>query len=372
MPNKSDFLAILNDESQQPKPSAIAVTGPDFADTQYQDAQWFTANVKNIVAQLVIIAPNKSIKARRNAAETLGGEYGLQLMQRFPADFELDHPYVTACFYVTKYRNDVKDELERQLKNGDIDSALKARLNTTLGWFNDALNLKEFSASRKFYKQNYDKRVIERQIDAAPICYQSTIDWATDTLQRVVDGDEKVTASEVSIAVAVATGRRCVEIHCTGEFSPTSDARLMSFKGQAKGKDRKVIGEEGNLIPVGEHTFTIPVLCHSGLVMAGLRYLDDAGKRYDKGDERSVNKRLSSTLNANSKKYADFLGDGQTTYHKYRAAYYAVLNCSNLYEAIYGEQLRATIKATWAIECLGDSKGMMDRYDRYEVADVQF
>lgn len=128
--------------------------------------------------------------------------------------------------------------------------------------------------------------------------------------------------ADVSCAVALTTGRRMSEVHLSAEFQKL-DEYLLSFTGQLKGKARKVSSEDSKKVLLIDAVFQIPTLVKADLILAGMRYLEDAGRRIDKGEEtKRVNDRYSKPLSQTVKQYWDFMGDGKTTYHKFRGAYF--------------------------------------------------
>ncbi len=131
------------------------------------------------------------------------------------------------------------------------------------------------------------------------------------------------TWEDVSISMALVTGRRMAEIHKTAEFEVIADeTHRIKFKGQVKA-GRKNSSERWNVIPV---------LIPSDLVIAGLSFLEYNNKRLGEDRDTShVNARFSTALSKSLKGSVwDFytVSDGYDeaiheafTYHKLRAAY---------------------------------------------------
>lgn len=94
---------------------------------------------------------------------------------------------------------------------------------------------------------------------------------------------------KVSCALALVTGRRMAEIHCTAEFNPVDDYSV-EFSGQLKTKGRED----------GTQSYEIPVLVNSGLIVDALQWLGrmqtERGKPGRIDDVRLVNKLYSKEL----------------------------------------------------------------------------
>jgi len=90
---------------------------------------------------------------------------------------------------------------------------------------------------------------------------------------------------EVSAALALVTGRRMAEIHCSGSFSRGSSPTTAVFTGQLKMKDRSDSIE----------SYEIPILAPWEDINQGIQSLIERGKRFRtaKDCNRSVSKSLS-------------------------------------------------------------------------------
>jgi len=173
------------------------------------------------------------------------------------------------------------------------------------------------------YKVNsnieYRQRVIERSDSSHRVKINLTkyLDYANTVLNQVVSG-EKPKWSDVSCALALASGRRMSEVHLSADFKVVDDYEL-EFNGQLKGKTRLKDGED-----LREASFTIPTLVKAELVKSGLDYLQTEGKRFAKSEDVDrVNRRFSKDLSQRVKEKWDFIGERKTTYHKFRGAYFA-------------------------------------------------
>ena len=176
---------------------------------------------------------------------------------------------------------------------------------------------------------------------------------ASEVLEQVAKGayKEDVEWRDVSCALALVTGRRMGEVHLSGEFKQIGDYEV-AFKGQLKGKSRKVkVGEKK--LALRDYEFTIPTLVKAKLVVKAIVWLEAYDKRFERDEEpERVNRRWSKVL---SERVADEwrLFDG-TTYHKFRGAYFraCVENASidpydweDYAKQILGDDDSATIKA---------------------------
>jgi hypothetical protein len=115
------------------------------------------------------------------------------------------------------------------------------------------------------------------------------------------------------------------EVHLSGEFDVIDDYQL-SFKGQLKGKARKVkiSADDGTKkdVMLRDFEFPIPSLVKAELVVKGIEWLDANGKRFSKDEpQERVNARWSKVLSERVKDEWN-LFEGMT-YHKFRGAYFA-------------------------------------------------
>lgn len=149
------------------------------------------------------------------------------------------------------------------------------------------------------------KKTVE--VQAKPI-----LDLAIGSLAKLKTA-EAVRWENVSIAVAMATGRRAVEIHSLGDFEPTNDPYALHFSGQAKTRD----------VEDAKDDYTIPTLLPAKDVLRGFEWLKLKGKRLPKeeqeSDSRAVNKRYGKALTNAMKPFEN------AHYHSLRAMYAAIL-----------------------------------------------
>lgn len=186
------------------------------------------------------------------------------------------------------------------------------------------------------------------ELDLSPFLKQ-----AYEVLHQVTNGASKedVEWRDVSCALALVTGRRMGEIHLSGEFKQIGDYQI-AFKGQLKGKSRKVkVGEKK--LALRDYEFSIPTLVKAELVVKGIAWLEANGKRFERDEEpERVNRRWSKVL---SERVGDewHLFEGMT-YHKFRGAYFRAcvenaqidpFDWENYAKSILGDDDSVTIKA---------------------------
>jgi hypothetical protein len=171
---------------------------------------------------------------------------------------------------------------------------------------------------------------------------------------------------DVSCAIALVSGRRMGEIHLSGEFNVVDDYQL-SFKGQLKGKARKVkvSGDDGikKDVMLRDFEFKIPTLIRSELIVLGIEWLDKNGKRFPKDEQpERVNARWSKVLSERVRDEWE-LFEGMT-YHKFRGAYFAA--------CVRNAETEGTVKSVdyerYAFQILGDNDSeTVGRYKRFDI-----
>ena len=120
------------------------------------------------------------------------------------------------------------------------------------------------------------------------------------------------------------------EVHLSASFE-LIDSHTAAFKGQLKGKDRKIRVAD-KAVRLRDVTFKIPTLLPADLIINALNWLNSNGKRFNKDeDPERVNRRFSKTLNQACKDW-DIFPSEERTYHKFRAAYLraAIINDGNV------------------------------------------
>lgn len=110
------------------------------------------------------------------------------------------------------------------------------------------------------------------------------LNWAYETLQRVIDVKPGRKAWRgVSVALALATGRRQVEIHSCGRFEYVDEYHV-KFTGQAKTRLNALAAYEEN------PSYIIPTLVPAHLVIAGHNWLKEvSGKHYETKEQVNDN-----------------------------------------------------------------------------------
>lgn len=201
--------------------------------------------------------------------------------------------------------------------------------------------------SNRLTKEAASKRT--EAVNRIPIDPSKSLAYAKNTLELLSEiwDDPQMKWMDVSIALALVTGRRMVEIHQSGQFEliPGNDHQII-FKGQAKGKNRKVLVDDegfyiGETVPsnpdgleASEAKFIIETLVDPQLVINGIEFLEYKVKRLDpKADSALVNARYSKQISARLKEVEewDFIPnpiagdkDCDITYHKFRGCYLRV------------------------------------------------
>lgn len=197
-----------------------------------------------------------------------------------------------------------------------------------------------FSEYKAKQNEKDDQKVAERRKPENRITLDLTnsLKYAHSILSEIKQEHEKgilpdksnVNWLDVSCSICLATGRRMAEIHLSASFEKIDDYNII-FKGQLKGKERKVrlVDKAVRLIDV---PFPIPVILPADLVIFALDWLGRKGKRFDRTeDPERVNRRFCKTLNLACKSW-DIFPENDRTYHKFRAAYLraSIINDGNV------------------------------------------
>lgn len=111
-----------------------------------------------------------------------------------------------------------------------------------------------------------------------------------------LESDETIKWTDLTIFLAIGTGRRPVEIHALGTFEYVDDFTL-HFSGQAKTRG----AEEANL------AYNIPTIFPAKLLIKAHILLSETGKRIDpeiqKNDRKAVNRLISAQMSRAMKPY---------------------------------------------------------------------
>lgn len=135
----------------------------------------------------------------------------------------------------------------------------------------------EGKSSIKGIKRSSTKSLSKRQNHIRTVDVSEAIQWAKDTLERVLEcspNDDRVSKQswpkwwDVSISLALVTGRRMIEIHTLDRngsmcFAETDKDNHISFSNQAKVKGHKITREHFEKTPA----YDIPTLLDPQLVL---------------------------------------------------------------------------------------------------------
>lgn len=224
-----------------------------------------------------------------------------------------------------------------------------------------------FSEYKTLANEKYKERVDDRSTEEnrIEIDLTSSLKYAHSILMDIKKGEKDIRWTDVSCAIALATGRRMGEVHCTATFVKI-DTYKINFTGQLKGKTRKV-KSAGNAVPLQDMTFPIPTLLPADLVCLGLDWLGNASnfientsKRFaPEEDVERVNRRFSKPLNVQCKDW-DIFPEGERTYHKFRAAY---LRASCINDNVKDQDFMRYAKKV----LIDNDENTINSYIRYEI-----
>jgi hypothetical protein len=318
--------------------------------------------VKVLLPQFEALAPYK-ITQRKKGVNDCTGWHKLAIQEArllkltYPDDKpEDDKEYGTALRQITALKKALKLASKTELK----DAALLNPVNTIITNFGNELS-NQFAIYKENQNTRYRETVTERRKveNRIEIDLTSSLKYAYNILTDVKNGEDKINWLDVSCAVALATGRRMAEVHLSANFE-LIDNHTVAFKGQLKGKDRKIRVVD-KAVKLRDVTFKIPTLLPADLVCFALDWLNSKGKRFDKDeDPERVNRRFSKTLNLQCKDW-DIFPEDERTYHKFRAAYLraAIINNGNVDPYDFTD---------FAKEVLGDDdESTINAYKRYEI-----
>jgi hypothetical protein len=268
---------------------------------------------------------------------------------------EDEKEYGTALRQITALKKALKTAAKTDLK----DHALVNPVNTIITHFGNALSY-QFASYKERQNTRYRDTVKERRQKENRIYIDLTnsLKYAYNVLNDIKNGED-ANWLDVSCSIALATGRRMAEVHLSASFEQLDDYTV-TFKGQLKGKNRKV-RQGDKAVSVRDVVFKIPTLLPADLVCFGLQWLDKKGKRFEPNeDPERVNRRFSKTLNEACKNW-DIFPTEERTYHKFRAAYLraAIVNDGNVDPYDFTD---------FAKEVLGDDdENTINAYKRYEI-----
>ena len=256
---------------------------------------------------------------------------------------------------VKSRRNQIKDALY-QFVAREIP-LLKETMDVLVNYFYSQLLSFQKEDSIELSK-NYRKAVKGKNRDKTPISIERLVNDCRQTLQDLVEGKEPHWTS-VSIAFALGTGRRMVEVHALGEFEVTGEYQL-HFSGQAKTRGADGASDE----------YDIPTLFPTKQLLAALEYLEQKGRRIDgdeqKRDRLATNRAFGMALSRAMEKYRGIS-------YKGLRAIYAECQWYLLPEATKIKTEKHSLYSEW----LGhlDKDGKLDAtfmsYMIYQIADIE-
>lgn len=318
------------------------------------------ARVKELLPKFEALAPyNRKKREVGVPSEDLEG--WKQLATREAAILKTKYPdpqpeealrtYGTCLRQITALKKYLKLAAKTELK----DPANYHPVLTIITHFGNALSFL-FSPYKARQNESYRGDVDERstsehriELDLSPFLKQ-----AHDVLIEVSNGatKEDIEWRDVSCALALVTGRRMAEVHLSGTFRQLGEYEV-AFKGQLKGKNRKIGVTKEKKIALRDWEFKIPTLVKAELVIKGIEWLETNGKRFARDeDPERVNRRWSKVFTDRVKDEWQ-LYEG-VTYHKFRGAYFraCVANIDldpydweDYAKQILGDDDSATIKA---------------------------
>ncbi|MBC8120713.1 MAG: hypothetical protein H7Y22_02610, partial [Gemmatimonadaceae bacterium] len=158
----------------------------------------------------------------------------------------------------------------------------------------------------------YREKAREQALDPIPVDISGWLKLAKNTLEGVVEGKE-VQWEAVSFALALSTGRRQAEVHCTGALLPVDAHRpdlgndvvavktgyAVVFAGRGDrlfGQTKARPGTEAEKEWRARPQRTIPTLLSAELVIAGWNWLEEHEHKVEHEDE--VNGAFNGKLRA--------------------------------------------------------------------------
>jgi len=303
---------------------------------------------------------------------------------------ESDRTYSTCLRQITALKKALKGVSADEL----ADPVMIGQFRTIVTHLGDAIS-EHFTIYTSMKNITYAARVEDRSKSSQriEINLEPFIEQAHTILSVVANGGD-MDWREVTCAIALVSGRRMAEILASGKFTKVSDYEL-SFQGQLKGKEAGIITDiKGNKIRANktrfdqmrllkqietdskfilliDHVFTIPTLVKADLIVAGIEYLAEQGKRLSPSeDPEIVNRRWSKPLSEQIKKSWVIVPDDvwqavdpkdKMTFHKLRGAYFiGVMGATGGSFNTMKDQ---------AETILGDKNlSAIENYDRFELA----
>lgn len=291
--------------------------------------------VKALIPKFEALAPYKRKEREKGkslgSGEVLEGWQNLALNEarilkmRYPDDNpDSEKIYGTATTQITKLKKALKTNAKYLVK----DHANYNPVQTIITHFGEALSF--LFREYKIRSNEKDREAASERTTSENRLELDLTPFLKEAHRILVLVSKGATTSDiewrdVSCAIALVSGRRMAEVHLSGDFKVTGDYQL-SFKGQLKGKARKVkiLADDGTKkdVMLRDFEFTIPSLVRADLVVKGIEWLDANGKRFSKDEpQERVNARWSKVLSERVRDEWN-LFEGMT-YHKLRGAYFA-------------------------------------------------
>jgi len=178
-----------------------------------------------------------------------------------------------------------------------INKESKPLVKEQLSKYFNNFRLSCFTAMEKTAKVKADEdtqSVAHRENNKIKLDISDLLNWAKDTLENI---NLKTRWQDVSIALALVTGRRQDEIHGEGNFELTSDEYKLSFSGQSKVKGESALYFEEN------PSYEIPTLIKAEIVYKAWQWLVQAGKTNK--SNKFINDNFNNYLNQDVKILAE-------------------------------------------------------------------
>lgn len=259
----------------------------------------------------------------------------------------------TGCYAPTSRKSNktqIKVRLTERLKERE-GTLVYTDLANLVGLFQQGLEV-ALRPEAIAISSEYKRSVSERNQNLTAVKGMALLEAARSVLERVHNG-VVVPWQDVSVALALATGRRCCEVHGMGRFVSASDTGLI-FSGQTKARHD---------VTVKDREFFIPSLINTELVLDGHRYLKSAGLMFD--DTGSCNAKLATPLRRRLKSYWDSVAGCGLAYKDLRAIYGAI--------ALRLHRPSNQSENAYLASILGHSIGDIttaSSYQKYKIADI--
>lgn len=197
---------------------------------------------------------------------------------------------------ITKLGNSLVLNRIKYIESVDASKEIDGRLKRCIEWFRKDLNLMYRPDSDRINAEQTERRErVRKKTNRIKVQPTEALTEASRVLTLVAN-EEKVKWQDVAFALLLTTGRRSVEIMRTARFTKVDDYSV-SFEGYAKQKDSSFI-KDGGYYHFEKEAFTIPTLVKSDLVIAGLQWLIDEGRRVsDSADNNAEEIALRAKVN---------------------------------------------------------------------------